>query len=160
MQPVARVPPPAAKLSSAEWATVLAAAFASAAASVANIVALCWFGMWMGISSKKRQHRHTPDASLCAGYSVDDYWHQLHDTGRARVPAVSFGWCRGVLLLSVSKDFGCGSSLPPQRPRFILLSRRKLFSSFRAQALKGISPPVLAIPPAISSPPIIPSPAT
>jgi hypothetical protein len=52
-------------------------------------------------------------------------------------------------VLALAKDF-C----------FMLWSRKKLYSAFRAQALKGISPPILAIPPPIPAPPVIPAAAT
>jgi hypothetical protein len=148
---------PTAKLSTVEWAIVLAAGFADTGATAANIVALCWFGMWMGISAKNANIAMLQTllfvqvipwmvigiASLTLSGLV-----LLPFFSGASMP-FSYQLARTLIagVLCLLKDFG-----------FIVFSRKKLYSSFRAQALKGISPPVLAIPLPMSVSPVIASP--
>jgi ABC-type transport system involved in multi-copper enzyme maturation permease subunit len=152
---------PFARLTRVEWTTVLTVAFASAAASAANIVALCWFGMWMGISSKNANIATLLTlvfvqvipwiiigigSTMLSGLLLAPF---LSGAGAGMFSSYQLVRNLVAALLCLVKDFA-----------FIVWSRKRLYSSFRARVLRAISPPILAIPPPISAPPVIPSPAT
>jgi hypothetical protein len=162
-------PPSLASITAQEWLTTIVDSLTTLATSAANLVALCWFGMWMGMTSKNANlatlktflfvqivpfvviwiGSWTVIGSLLVPYLV-------RRNGSASTSFMIWYPFLSNLLMSIlflAKDIG-----------FFIWSRKNLFFSFRAQAVRSISPPVLAIPPPvpppIPAPPVIPSPAT
>jgi len=148
---------------------VFALLLASAAtvATAANLIALCWFGMWMGMTSKTA-HMATLKTILFAQIVP----HLVIGFASAMIPALvmiprfiaggrggpfNMGpfmtWYPALIaafstLLSIAKDTG-----------FVLWSRKQLYFRFREQASRsvgqGTSPPPL--PETVRKPPIIAS---
>ena len=144
-------------------------ALAAAGTTAANLIALGWFGMWMGLTSKNNNlvtlktllfvqvipwfvitfasAMVIPLLLLPALFKSG-----LGASGRtSAVTSQMTNWFPLVsvaltALLSIAKDVG-----------FILLARRQLYSSFRERAARGINPIPFAAPaPLARPPPVIP----
>jgi hypothetical protein len=154
------------------WLLTFGAALAGTATTIANLLALAWFGMWMGLTS-----RNYSLATLKTLVSV-----QI-------IPAlvISFASSIGIMLL-VMPVLMRGVVAPGQRGMpsaslmswfplltvatgaaltlakdigFIVWARRRLYSSFREQASPGMAmlrPVPPAITPPVIPPPVIPAP--
>ena len=158
-------PPTFASITAQEWLTTIANSLTILATSTANLVALCWFGMWMGMTSK--------NANLAALKTI--LFVQI-------VPfmVISFGSSMMISLLMMPYLWRRGASASTsfmvwypflstllmgilflaKDVVFIIWSRKVLYTSFRDFAVRSVSPPVLAIPPPIPTPPIIPAAVT
>jgi hypothetical protein len=153
------------RITTQEWLTLVLNSVTVVATSTANLVALCWFGMWMGMTSKNANLATLKTilfvqivpfivisigSSMILGLLLMPFLY-----GRGASSSMSFmGWypflstlLMGVLFLA--KDVV-----------FIIWSRKMLHTSFRDYAVRSVSPPVLAIPPPTPAPPIIAAPAT
>jgi len=147
-------------------------ALAAAGTTAANLIALGWFGMWMGLTSKNNNvvtlktllfvqvipwfvitfasAMVIPLLLLPALFKSG-----LGASGRtSAVTSQMTNWFPLVsvaltALLSIAKDVG-----------FILLARRQLYSSFRERAARGINPIPFAAPAPLArplaAPPVIP----
>jgi ABC-type transport system involved in multi-copper enzyme maturation permease subunit len=158
-------PPSLRSITAQEWLTTIVDSLVALATTVANLVALCWFGMWMGMTSKNANLATLKTFLFVEIIPLIVIWiGSWMVIGYLIVPIMSrrgasastsfmiwYPFMSGLLMsfLSIAKDVG-----------FFVWSRKNLFLSFRAQAVRSISPSVLAIPPRISVPPVIPSPAT
>jgi ABC-type transport system involved in multi-copper enzyme maturation permease subunit len=159
------VSPLSGRITAQEWLTTGATAVATLATSTANLVALCWFGMWMGMTSRNANLATlktflfvqiipfiviTFGSSMTIGLLLMPY---LWKTGASSSTGfmVWYPFLSNLLmaLLFLAKDLG-----------FFILSRKNLYSSFREFAIRSVSPPVVAIPPPIPAPPVIPLAAT
>lgn len=153
------------RITAQEWLTTIVTAFATLITSTANLVALCWFGMWMGMTSKNANLATlktflfvqivpfmviTFGSSMTIGLLVMPYLWRSGASSSIGF-AVWYPFLSGLLtaLLALAKDIG-----------FFVLSRKNLYSSFREFAVRSVSPPPVAIPPPIPAPPVIPSAAT
>lgn len=146
-----------------EWVTTIVTSVAAVATSIANLVALCWFGMWMGMTSKNANLAAlktilfvqivpfiviTFGSSMAIGLLLMPYlWKNGASSSTAFMVWYPFLSTLLTAALFLVKDVG-----------FFLLSRKTLYSSFRVQAVRSVSPPTVAITPLISTPPVIPSP--
>ena len=137
----------------ATWQTVMAVASAAAAAlrTAANLLALCWFGMWMGLTSRTANLATLKTilfvqvipwfvfafgGTMVAGLVMAGVFFR----SGAPPSAGWLGWwpLLGALLtaaLAVAKDVG-----------FIVWSRNKLHSALRDEAARGIGQPRYAAP--------------
>lgn len=148
-------------LTTQEWLTTSATALTTFVTSTANLIALCWFGMWMGMTSKSANLATlktflfvqivpfiviTFGSSMTIGLLVMPYMWRTGASSSAGF-AIWYPFLSGLLMaaLSLAKDIG-----------FFILSRKNLYSSFREFALRSVSPPMPAIPPPIPIPPVIP----
>ena len=145
----------------------VAAAAAAGLSTGANLIALCWFGMWMGMTSKSANLatlktilfvQVIPWFVIAFGTSmvVGLVMSGLAFRGGSTQPAAFFAWwpLLSTLLaagVAVAKDIG-----------FIVWSRKKLHSSLREQAACGFGQPWYAAPrpvsAAVPAPPVIPAP--
>lgn len=142
-----------------EWLVTIVTAFAALATSTANLVALCWFGMWMGMTSKNANL-----ATLKTFLFVQIVPFIVITFGTA----VTVGHLLMPYLLSSSSSAGFTLWYPflsalftaalflAKDIGFFILSRKNLYSSFREFAIRSVSPPPLAIPPPVPVPPVIP----
>jgi hypothetical protein len=157
-------PPSLGSITAQEWLTTIVNSLTVLATSTANLVALCWFGMWMGMTSKNANLATLKTFLFVEIIPLIVFWIGSWTVIGLLIPFLGrrggsaptafmiwYPFMSNLLMsiLSVAKDVG-----------FFIWSRRKLFLSFRAQAVRSVSPPVLAIPPLIPTPPAIPSPAT
>jgi hypothetical protein len=150
---------------SSGWQNLTAAgtALVSVISIAADLLALCWFGMWMGLTSKSANIATLKTALFVL---VIPWFALTFGTGLVmavvmgglayRFGSSSMAWVQwwpflGAVLsaaVTVGKDVG-----------FILWSRRKLHTSFREEAARSlgqprfVTPPLL--PPAIAAPPVI-----
>jgi hypothetical protein len=152
---------------SASVAIAVAGAGATALATVANLLALCWFGLWMGMTSRSA---NLATLKTLLFVQIIPWFVIAFGTGMVLglllpmlalragpgQPAAWFAWwpLLSTLLgagLAVAKDTG-----------FIIWSRKKLHSSLRAQAACGLGQPPFASPPPASAatpaPPLITAP--
>jgi ABC-type transport system involved in multi-copper enzyme maturation permease subunit len=158
-------PPSFRSLTAQEWLTTIVSSLTMLTTSIANLVALCWFGMWMGMTSK--------NANLAALKTI--LFVQI-------VPFIVITFASsiaiGLLLIPFLSRKGATSSTAfmlwypfissllmaflflAKDVVFFICSRKVLYTSFRDQAVRSVSPPVVAIPPPMSAPPVIASPAT
>jgi len=146
--------------------TVLLAGLAAAASTAGNLVALCWFGMWMGMTSKSANLAtlktilfvqiipalviYVASAFLMMAVMMPYLW-KLTQT---KSPTASFPWMTWYPLLSVA--LGATLSLAKDIG-FFVWSRKKLFSSFREEAARSLGQPRFAAPPIlqpIAAPPV------
>jgi hypothetical protein len=150
-----------------QFATVLLAGLAAALSTAGNLIALCWFGMWMGMTSRT--------ANLATLKTI--LFVQI-------IPMLVISFASSILIMAVMAPTFVKGLRPGASPRsfswmtwypligaavscflalakdigFILWSRKKLYSSFREQAAQTfdqrrfIAPPVLQ---PISAPPLI-----
>jgi hypothetical protein len=141
----------------------LVAALAAALSTAANILALCWFGMWMGMTSrtaimatlKTFAFVHVIPSVVISFASAMVTFTVLMPrmiSGGAVAGTQFIAWyplLTTVLtaLLAIAKDIG-----------FFVWARERLYSSFREQAARTFGQPLstpLAIPPLIATPPVI-----
>jgi hypothetical protein len=150
------------------WQTVMAVAAAAAAAlsTAANLLALCWFGMWMGLTSRSANLatlktilfvQIIPWFVMAFVTSMMMGLLMMGSAVRAG-PAQSMSWfawwpLMGAVLgaaFAVAKDIG-----------FIVWSRKKLQSSFRDEASHSLGQPRFVLPPPLpttaEAPPVIAS---
>lgn len=148
-------------------ALALATAIMETLITAANLVALAWFGMWMGMTSKNANLATLKTvvfvqivpgfvigfasslvlAALMFGFMIPSV-----TSGNTPNPLRFMNWYpfvneAVVFVLSLAKDIG-----------FVVWARRKLFSDFREVAARALSPVRIA-PPAVPSPPVIAQPA-
>jgi hypothetical protein len=158
-------PPSFASMTAQEWLTTIVNSLTGLTTSIANLVALCWFGMWMGMTSK--------NANLAALKTI--LFVQI-------VPfmVIAFGssMAIGLLIMPFLARKGATSSTAfmvwypfvssllmavlflAKDVVFFVLSRKVLYTSFRDHAVRSLSPPAVAILPPIPTPPVIPAAAT
>jgi ABC-type transport system involved in multi-copper enzyme maturation permease subunit len=155
--------PLAGRLTAQEWATTIITSLATEATSIANLIALCWFGMWMGMTSKNANLAALKTilfvqivpfivisfgSSMAIGLLLMPYlWKNGASSSTAFMVWYPFLSTLLTATLFLAKDVG-----------FFMLSRKTLYSSFRDQAVRSVSPPTMAIPSPIPAPPVIPSP--
>jgi hypothetical protein len=144
------------------WVTLISV-FVSGIATAANLLALSWFGMWMGMTSKNNNL-----AALKTLLFVEV------------IPLFVIYFAAGlVLMLVVTQSAFRGGSNPMMASwinsvvplimtlvpaalavlkdiAFILWARKKLFTSFREQATRSISSPSFAVPPPLPPLPLLP----
>jgi len=147
-----------------KWMPIVTA-ITAALTMFANLLALCWFGMWMGLNSK-----NTNVATLKTMVFVQIIpWFGVTFAAGLMVP---------LLLMPMMMKGGVGAS--PQffmwfpllsavlttvlylikDVVFVVWSRRKLHSEFRARAMRTVLPIRLQPPPVLSSPPVASLPVT
>jgi ABC-type transport system involved in cytochrome c biogenesis permease component len=144
--------------------TVLVAAGMAGVAAAANFIALCWFGMWMGLTSRTANLAtlktllfvQVIPALVIWFASMMGIWALMIPIflkKSAGAPTWMFSWWPLVsaalmALLSLAKDIV-----------FFVWSRKKLYFSFREQAAQSIGQPrLITLPPVlapVSLPPII-----
>ena len=148
----------------------VAAAVAATLSTAASLVALCWFGMWMGMTSRSANLATLKTilfvtiipwfviafgAYLVAALAMSGILFRGMSRGSSN-PLASLAWwpILSTLLtaaVEVAKDIG-----------FIVWSRNKLHSSFRDQAARSLGQPrFVALPPlaaAAGAPPVIAAP--
>jgi ABC-type transport system involved in multi-copper enzyme maturation permease subunit len=155
--------PLAGRLTAQEWATTIITSLATEATSIANLIALCWFGMWMGMTSKNANLAALKTilfvqivpfivisfgSSMAIGLLLMPYlWKNGASSSTAFMVWYPFLSTLLTATLFLAKDIG-----------FFMLSRKTLYSSFREQAVRSVSPATIAIPSPIPAPPVIPSP--
>ena len=145
----------------------IAAAAAAALSTVANLMALCWFGMWMGMTSRSANLatlktilfvQVIPWIVIAFGTDmvVALVMSGLAFRGGATQPMAFFTWwpLLSALLaagVAVAKDIG-----------FIVWSRNKLHSSLREEAARSLGQPRFVVsrplPVAAAAPPVIAAP--
>jgi hypothetical protein len=132
---------------------------------VANLAALVWFGMWMGLTSKNSNLAALKTivfvqivpwfgVSFASAMVVPLFVWPRFTNGVAASPSSMMVWYPLItssvaFLLYLAKDLG-----------FWLWSRRKLHSEFRERAVRALSPMRLPLPPPlprVDSPPVITS---
>jgi len=159
------IPPSVGSLTAQEWLTTIVNSLTILTTSTGNLVALCWFGMWMGMTSK--------NANLAALKTilfvqiVPFIVISFASSTMIGLLLMPYLWRRGA---SASTSFMVwypflstlltGILFLAKDLVFIIWSRKVLYTSFRDYAVRSVSPPILAIPPPIPAPPVIASPAT
>jgi len=151
-----------------QFVTTLLAAIAAAVSTAGNLIALCWFGMWMGMTSRTANLAtlktllfvqivpalviYFASSMLILPVMAPYFFKMAH----SKASPTSFSWMTWypllsaafVALLSLAKDIG-----------FLLWSRKKLYSSFREQAAHSPGQPRFAsrlpVAPAVPTPPVI-----
>ncbi len=164
------VPAPAGfQAPSPAWETtvVVVSALASALTTVANLLALCWFGMWMGMTSRTANLatlktllfvQIIPGFAMLFGVNLmlGLFMAGVMFRSGSATPSVWFTWWP---LLSVVVGAGLAVA---KDILFIVWSRRKLYSSFREEATRGLGQPRFVaprlMPGAAAGPPVIASP--
>ena len=148
----------------------IAAAIASALSTAANLLALCWFGMWMGMTSRSANLATLKTllfveiipglliaygGYMVAGLAMSGILFRGMSRGGLN-PFGSLAWwpilsTLVTAVVVVAKDIG-----------FVVWSRNKLHSSFRAQAAHILGQPRFVAPPplvpAVAAPPVIAAP--
>ncbi len=148
-------------LGAAGLAAALGSAAATALITAANLLALVWFGMWMGLTSKNNNLAALKTIvfvqviplfvlSFASGLAMSLFLLPLFRTGFSGPPSSVMLWFPLVgaavaFVLYVGKDIG-----------FIVWARQRLYGSFRERAAQSFNPVRLASPPAL--PPPIPTP--
>src|SRR5207249_1934635 len=152
-----------------ELTTTIVSTLASGVTAAANLIALCWFGMWMGLTSRNANFATLKTlafvqivpvmviwfASTLGIWMVlmPIFWKAASTSGSTTAyfalwPVLS---AAAVCILSVAKDIG-----------FIIWSRRRLYHSFREQAARSFDQPRQSAPPPVPNvappPPAPPSP--
>jgi ABC-type transport system involved in multi-copper enzyme maturation permease subunit len=157
-------PPSLKSITTQEWLTLIVNSVAAVITSTGNLVALCWFGMWMGMTSKNANLAALKTflfvelvpyivlafgSTMAIGLLIAPY---LARTQTAS-PTFFMVWYPFIstLLMAIL--------VLVKNIVFFIWSRKVLYTSFREQAVRSLSP-VVAIPPTIPVPPVIPSPAT
>jgi hypothetical protein len=154
------------------WEKVMAVttAVVAAVSTVANLLALCWFGMWMGLTSRSA---NLATLKTILFVQVIPWFAMAFLAGMMTVMVMSgflfrnmspggsaafgsFVWwpllsAALTAALAVGKDIG-----------FIMWSRRKLHSSFREEAARSLGQPRFVVPRPLTAeaaaPPVIPAP--
>jgi len=139
-------------------------AIASGASTAGNLIALCWFGMWMGMTSRTsnlatlKTFLFVQVIPMFVLYFVSTMvtmlilFPRLMKGGAATAPQVMTWYplitAALTAALALAKDFA-----------FFVWSRKKLYSSFRDQAARTLGQPRLTTPPPfpqpIPTPPVI-----
>jgi len=153
------------------WETVMAAttAVVAAVSTTTNLLALCWFGMWMGLTSRNANLATLKTilfvevipwfamvfvVMIVMGVVMSGLlFRTMSRSGSA--PFTSLVWwpllsAALTAALAVAKDIG-----------FIVWSRRKLYSSLREEAARSLGQPRYVVPrllPAAAAPPVIAAP--
>ncbi len=153
------------------WQTTIAvvSAVTSALTTAANLLALCWFGMWMGMTSRTANLATLKTllfvqvipwfamvfvVMIVMGMVMSGLlFRTMSRSGSA--PFTSLVWwpllsAALTAALAVAKDIG-----------FIVWSRRKLYSSLREEAARSLGQPRYVVPrllPAAAAPPVIAAP--
>jgi ABC-type transport system involved in multi-copper enzyme maturation permease subunit len=158
-------PPSLAGITAQEWLTLIVNSVTVVATSIANLVALCWFGMWMGMTSKNANLAALKTilfvqiipyiviavgSTMAIGFLIMPYLSRL---GSSSAPGAFMIWYPFISTLLMATLFLVKDIV------FFIWSRKVLYTSFREQAVRSLSP-IIAIPPPIAIPPVIPSPAT
>src|SRR5262249_8329971 len=148
---------------------VLLAGLGAALSTAGNLVAICWFGMWMGMTSKSANLATLKTllfvqiipalaiqfgAGLVLMAAMMPYIYKMSQKASSAAPATWLTWypligAAVTTILALGKDVG-----------FIVWSRRKLYSSFREQAAQFIGQPKSAPLPrlrTVDTPPPIPA---
>lgn len=142
-----------------QWGLILAVALTSVVVTLANLIALCWFGMWMGLTS-----RNATLATLKTIAFVQIIpWFVIAFASSMISALVLIPGLRSKTMVSmqwfpwINMFLGAALSLGKD-VFFIVLARRRLYPGFREMAVRAISPVRLAVPPprSITAPPIIP----
>jgi ABC-type transport system involved in multi-copper enzyme maturation permease subunit len=148
-----------------EWLSLIINSVTLVVTSTANLVALCWFGMWMGMTSKNANLAALKTilfvqivpyfviaigSSMAIGLLIMPYLSRL---GSSSPSTGFFVWYPLISTLVMAILFLAKDVV------FIIWSRKVLYTSFRDYAVRSVSPPVLAIPPPIPAPPVIATPA-
>jgi ABC-type transport system involved in multi-copper enzyme maturation permease subunit len=158
-------PPSFNSITAHEWLTLIVNSVTVVATSTANLVALCWFGMWMGMTSKNANLAALKTilfvqivpyiviafgSTMAIGFLLMPYLSRLGSSSSPGAFMIWYPFLSTLLMaiLFLAKDTA-----------FFLWSRRILYTSFRDQAVRSVSP-VIAIPPTIAIPPVIPAAAT
>jgi len=148
-------------------ALVFGAAALSAITTLTNLVTLCWFGMWMGMTSKSSQIASLKTllfVQIVPAMAI--YFVAMSSSALMLIPKLSMGgkagtptafmfWYPFILMivnssLALAKDAG-----------FFFWARNKLYGSFREQAARNLGQPLMTIPgvaaapQAIAAPPVI-----
>jgi len=146
-------------------ATTILAPATAALTAIANLIALCWFGMWMGLTSRNVALatlqtiafvQVIPWFVITFAASLMSWWllmPWLFKSGFARTPGWFAWWpllsAALAALLSVGKDIG-----------FFVWSRKRLYLAFRDAAARNPSQPdgvaLRPLPPPVPAPPVIP----
>jgi len=154
------------RLAGIEWLTMSVTSVTTVATSAMNLVALCWFGMWMGMTSKGANLAAlktilfvqiipfmviTFGSTMAMGLLLMPFILRSAGSSPPTTFMVWYPFLSALLMstLFLAKDIG-----------FFILSRKTLYSSFRDFAVRSVSPPIVALPIPISAPPVIASPAT
>jgi ABC-type transport system involved in multi-copper enzyme maturation permease subunit len=142
-------------------AMAVGAAGATAVNSVANLLALCWFGLWMGMTSRSANLATLKTflfvlvipglvisfgSSMVLGMVMAGF---AFRAGQGQPGAWLAWWPLLSTLLGAGLSVGTDAG-------FILWSRKKLYSSLRAQAASSLGQPGLAAPP--PAPTVTPAP--
>jgi hypothetical protein len=154
------------------WETVMAAttAVVAAVSTAANLLALCWFGMWMGLTSRTANLATLKTIlfvqvipwfamafviGMMTAMVMSGLLFRTMSRGSS-APFASFVWwpllsAALAAVLAVGKDIG-----------FIVWSRRKLHSSLREEAARSLGQPRYVVPrplpAAAAAPPVIAAP--
>jgi hypothetical protein len=132
-------------------ATAAVAAASAALCTGANLVALIWFGMWMGLTSTTANLATLKTLLFVQiipwfvmAFSTSMLIGVLLATAGARFSGGNFGWFSWWPLLStvIGTALAAGKDLA-----FILWSRKKLYSAFREQAVRNPAQPRIDVPP-------------
>jgi len=145
--------------------TTLFAAVAAALSTAGNLLALCWFGMWMGMTSRTANLatlktllfvQIIPWLIIAFGSNMLIITVMMPYLMKGNAgPASGFSWMAWYPLLSLglSAFLSLGKDLG-----FIIWSRKKLYSSFREQAAHTPGQPRFASAPVlqpIAAPPVV-----
>jgi hypothetical protein len=156
--------PSFASITTEEWLSLIINSVTVVVTSTANLVALCWFGMWMGMTSKNANLAALKTilfvqivpyivigigSSMTIGLLIAPFLSRLGSSSSAGF----FVWYQLISTLVMAILFLAKDAV------FIIWSRKVLYKSFRDYAVRSVSPPVLAIPPPIPAPPVIAAPA-
>src|SRR5262249_12498431 len=148
--------------------TVLVAALAAAASTAGNLIALCWFGMWMGMASRSPKPATLKTillfpvipmlviffaSSILLAAVMAPFFYKPPRSGAA--PS-SVSWMTWYPLVGavVSAFLALGKDAA-----FILWSRKRIYNSFREQAAQTLGQPRFTAPPALRQMSVPPLPA-
>lgn len=157
---------------SSTWEILMAVttAVAAAVSTAANLLALCWFGMWMGLTSRSANMATLKTilfVQIIPGFAIGFaasivamlvmsglLFRGMLSGGAPSFASIALWPLAGAVFsaaLAVAKDVG-----------FIVWSRRKLHSSLREEAAHSLGQPRFVVPrplPAVAAtPPVIPAP--
>jgi hypothetical protein len=157
---------------SSTWEILMAVttAVAAAVSTAANLLALCWFGMWMGLTSRSANMATLKTilfVQIIPGFAIGFaasivamlvmsglLFRGMLSGGAPSFASIALWPLAGAVFsaaLAVGKDVG-----------FIVWSRRKLHSSLREEAAHSLGQPRFVVPrplPAVAAtPPVIPAP--
>jgi hypothetical protein len=144
------------------WVTLISV-FVSGIATAANLLALSWFGMWMGMTSK---NNNLAALKTLLFVEVIPLFVIYFAAGLVLMLVVTQSAFRGgsntMMASWVNSMVPLIMTLVPAALAvlkdifFILWTRKKLFTSFREQATRSISSPSFAVPPPLPPLPFVP----